>query len=108
MIWCHGHFKPNEIYVVPKSNTYYLIDFAHTKMYPEGYELAFIIWSDHLMATDWKLDYSEWKRGIDEWVDIFKNLQSELGLTNFDELMKASLKYYMLIFIIIGCYKRQQ
>src|SRR4030042_5506380 len=43
MIWCHGHFKPKEIFLT-LDGKYYLTDFAHVKMYPEVYELAFIIW----------------------------------------------------------------
>lgn len=70
MVWCaHGHFKPSQIYCLPISGRYYLTDFAHAKMYPPGYELALIIWADWLMAVDWRMDYSEWSRGLFRWID---------------------------------------
>jgi len=90
MIWCHGHFKPNEVYQT-NDGQYYLVDFARTKKYPEGYELAFILWADYIMVADWNVDYSEWKKGIDEWLKVLKPLQDELNIKNFDDLMRASL-----------------
>lgn len=36
MVWCHGHFKPHEIFKVPDKDVYYLTDFAHSKMYPKA------------------------------------------------------------------------
>ena len=90
MVWCHGHFKPHEIYKISDSE-YYLIDFAHTKMYPEGYELGFIIWADWLMGADWKLDYQKWKKGIQEWINEMKILNKKLKIKRFDSLIRASL-----------------
>jgi len=90
MVWCHGHFKPHEIYKISDSK-YYLIDFAHSKMYPEGYELGFIIWADWLMGADWKLDYQEWKKGIQEWIGEIKAINKKLKLKRFNSLIKASL-----------------
>jgi len=90
MIWCHGHFKSHEIYRRSDSK-YYLIDFTHTKMYPEGYELGFIIWADWLMGADWKWDYREWRKGIIEWIDEMKLINKELKLKRFDSLIRASL-----------------
>ena len=78
MIWCHGHFKPHELFKVSDKNLYYLTDFAHSKMYPEGYELGFIIWADWLMSADWNLPYNKWKIGIDEWIKEFKQYCSKL------------------------------
>jgi len=66
MIWCHGHFKPHELFKISDKDLYYLTDFAHSKMYPEGYEFGFIIWADWLMSADWNLPYKKWKTGIDE------------------------------------------
>jgi hypothetical protein len=60
-------------------------------MYPEGYELAFIIWADRLMMTDWRMPYVEWKQGIDEWVKVFRANAGELRLGRFEDLMRASL-----------------
>ncbi|MCK5122551.1 MAG: hypothetical protein KAQ87_00115 [Candidatus Pacebacteria bacterium] len=90
MVWCHGHFKPHEICKI-SNNEYYLIDFAHTKMYPEGYELGFIIWADWLMGADWKLDYREWKKGIQEWIAEMKIVNEKLKIERFDSLIRASL-----------------
>ena len=91
MIWCHGHFKPHELYKVKNKNLYYLIDFAHSKMYPEGYEFAFIIWADWLMSADWQMSYSKWKQGVDEWVEVFRKTASRLGIKKFERLIRASL-----------------
>lgn len=33
MIWCHGHFKPHEVFTNKEKTKYYLIDFAHTTMF---------------------------------------------------------------------------
>ncbi len=92
MIWCHGHFKPKEIFKVKDKKQYYLTDFAHSKMYPEGYELAFIIWADCLMGEDYHKKYSEWKKGIDEWMNMFQKLNKDvLKIKKFSALMRASL-----------------
>lgn len=92
MIWCHGHFKPKEIFKTKDKKQYWLTDFAHSKMCPEGYELAFIIWADCLMGEDYHKKYSEWKKGIDEWMDMFEKLNKNyLKIDNFSSLMKAGL-----------------
>jgi len=91
MIWCHGHFKPHEIFKVPETKTYYLTDFAHSKMYPEGYESAFIIWADWIMHADWRMNYAKWKKGIDDWLWELQPIAKELKIKNFHSLMKASL-----------------
>lgn len=91
MIWTHGHFKPNEVYKV-SDNKYYLIDFAHSKMVPEGYELAFIIWADHIIdGGDWNAPYSEWRNGIEEWKAAFNKIKDGLSLENYDELLRANI-----------------
>ena len=91
MIWCHGHFNPAEIFKHPKESIYYLIDFAHAKMCPEGYEFAFIIWSDWIMNADWRMNYSEWKQGIDDWISEFKWVAKKLNVKRFQSLIRASL-----------------
>jgi len=92
MIWCHGHFKPQEIFRAENKKLYYLTDFAHCKMYPEGYELAFIVWADCLLGEDYRKKYRQWKKGIDEWLDEFERLNSDfLKIDSFSSLMKASL-----------------
>jgi hypothetical protein len=55
-------------------------------MYPEGYELGFIIWADWLMSADWKLSYKEWKEGIVEWIEEIKIMNRKLRLRKFDSL----------------------
>ena len=90
MVWCHGHFKPHEICKISDSK-YYLIDFAHTKMYPEGYELGFIIWADWLIGADWKVDYQKWREGIIEWRNEMKVINKKLKIERFDSLIRASL-----------------
>ena len=89
MIWCHGHTKPQEFY--RSDNVTYLTDFAHTKLYPEGYELAFVIWADHLIAGDWKLDYQEWRKGVFVWVDDFEVIAEDLGIVGYQKFIKTCL-----------------
>jgi len=91
MIWCHGHFNPAELYHDPTSNVYYLLDFAHTHMYPEGYEFAFIIWSDWIMSANWKMNYLNWKKGVVDWLKEFEPIAKKLKIRKFNLLMKASL-----------------
>lgn len=80
MIYCHGHFKPHELYR-SREGKYYLTDFAHAQMRPVGYELAFIVWADQMMSQDWKLPYAKWPSGIFAWEEL-------IGHTN---LLTASL-----------------
>ncbi len=91
MVWCHGHFKPHELYKVHNQNLYYLTDFAHTHMYPEGYELGFIIWADWFMSADWRLPYKKWKKGVDEWIRVLRPAARTLGIKRYDRLIAASL-----------------
>lgn len=92
MIWCHGHLKPHEVFTNKERTKYYLTDFAHTTMFPEGYELAFIIWSDYLMANDkWDMSYHNWKKGVDDWVVDIEKIAKELGFKNYKKLIRVSL-----------------
>lgn len=91
MIWCHGHFKPHELYKLKNKNLCYLTDFAHTHLYPEGYELGFIIWADWLMSADWRLPYREWKKGVDEWIQVLQPIARTLGIKGYNRLIAASL-----------------
>ena len=91
MIWCHGHFKPHELFKISDKDLYYLTDFAHSKMYPEGYEFGFIIWADWLMSADWNLPYKKWKTGIDEWIKELKPIAKKIKIKNFNKLIRASL-----------------
>ncbi len=92
MVWCHGHFKPKEIFKTKNKELYYLTDFAHSKMLPEGYELAFMVWADCLLGEDYKKEYFEWKKGISEWLTEFKRINNDfLKIDNFLFLVTASL-----------------
>jgi len=91
MYWCHGHVKPKEIYVSANQQILYLTDFAHTKMYPLGYEFAFIIWADYLMAADWTLPYSEWRKGVFSWIEDLQPIAQEQGIENFSVFIKVCL-----------------
>ncbi len=108
MIWCHGHFKPHELFKAPDRNLFYLIDFGHSKMYPEGYEFAFIIWADWLVSSDWKLSYKKWKRGIDEWIDVFRPLARRLGIKRFDDLIVAALAERVIGTILVDVHSGQK
>lgn len=92
MIWCHGHFKPHEVFFNQEKTKYYLIDFAHTAMFPEGYELAFMAWADYLLASDkWDLPYSKWKVGAYEWISDLEILAKKLGFKNRRSLIRISM-----------------
>lgn len=89
MIFCHGHFKPKEI--AKAGEKYYLTDFGHLKLYPLGYELAFIIWADWLIPANWQLSYNKWRKGVLNWIKDLKPIAQELKIKNFLPLIKASL-----------------
>lgn len=91
MVWSHGHFKPHEIYCLPQSKKYYLIDFAHTHLFPEGYEFGFIIWADHLMSANVNLKYSEWKKGVYTWIEDIRPVAKKLKIQRYNNLIRASL-----------------
>lgn len=90
MVFCHGHFKPHEIYAA-SNNLFYLTDFAHVKMYPEGYELAFIAWADW-MKNDlvYKRGFKEFSLGLSKWLEILIKAAKILNIKNYERLMKAS------------------
>lgn len=91
MIWCHGHFKPKELFYHPKENKYYLTDFGHMHLYPEGYELGFMIWADWLMAADWRLPYAQWRQGIDAWLNDLEPIAQSVGFQNHHGIVTTSL-----------------
>ena len=91
MEWSHGHFKPKELFHTPGSSRYYLTDFAHAKMYPEGYEFGIMVWADWLMTADWRLPYTAWRAGIDAWQNDLQPVAVELGIQGYRALMNASL-----------------
>lgn len=91
MIWCHGHFKPHELFKVPNKNQYYLIDFAHTSYRPHGYEYGFIVWADYLLGADWHQSYSQWKQGVLEWRDDLVPVAERFGLKNPAKAITVSI-----------------
>lgn len=91
MIWSHGHFKPDSLLFSPDSGTYTLIDFAHSGMYPEGYELTFMLWADTLMDGDYTQEYSQWRAQVDGWLEDLQPIAEHLGIEDYDELIHASL-----------------
>ena len=92
MVWCHGLFNPNEIFTDKDRTKYYLIDFAHVGLFPEGYELALMAWADHLMiAKKWNEPFDKWKTGAYEWMGELENLAGEMKFRNPKKLIRASL-----------------
>ena len=91
MIWCHGHFKPHELYQVPGQDRYYLIDYAHTSYRPQNYEYGFIVWADYLLGADWKLDYPAWKQGVLDWRESLLPMAKKLGLPRPEESITLSI-----------------
>lgn len=89
MIYCHGHFKPKKIARV--GDKYYLTDFGHFKLYPLGYELAFMVWVDWLIPANWKLSYRKWRKGVFSWLKDLKPIARELKIKDFTPLIKASI-----------------
>ena len=90
MLWCHGHVKPKEIFQCT-DGSFALTDFAHTRMYPEGYELAFIIWADWMLPGNWRLPYRKWKEPIREWLELIRPIAVQLTYKRVDALLHASL-----------------
>lgn len=90
MRWGHGHVKPQDVYWKSDSEIY-LTDFGHTKMHPAGYEAAFVIWADWFTHGDCTLPYSDWRQGVVDWLDRFREHRTELRLEDFDELLRISL-----------------
>jgi hypothetical protein len=84
--WGHGHFKSPDVYEYASGDRWALTDFGHTKMLPEGYEPAFTIWWDRMMAAP-PADYRDWRAEIDDWSARFVGRIDDLG----DEVMRASL-----------------
>ncbi len=88
--WGHSHFKPKEIYRA-HDGRFYLTDFAHATIHPEGYELGFMIWADHLMGADWHLPYHEWCAGAFSWIDLLRPVAEALHVQRYDDLIRANL-----------------
>ncbi|MBI5037510.1 MAG: hypothetical protein HZC01_02300 [Candidatus Kerfeldbacteria bacterium] len=108
MVWSHGHFKPKELYHDETRDRYYLTDFAHVKMYPEGYELGFMVWADYLMSGDWRLPYAEWALPVRSWRRRLVRVAIGLGLREPAELIRGSLIERSLGTILADIVAREQ
>lgn len=103
MVWCHGHFKPQEIYKT-KEGKYYLIDFAHTHLFPQGYEFGFMVWADQLMTLKEDATFEQLRAAVESWITDFTPIAKQLGWKNFEQLARVSLMERLLgtIFADIG------
>ncbi|MBI2411165.1 MAG: phosphotransferase [Candidatus Kerfeldbacteria bacterium] len=90
MIWCHGHFKAHEVYKT-NNGRYYLLDFAHTHLYPEGYEFGFMVWADQFTTLQSKTTMNGLEAEVRNWIAAFEPIATELNIKNFSELARASL-----------------
>lgn len=67
MIWSHGIFNHDKIFKV-SDQEYWLLDFGHTKLFPQGYELGLMIWADYIMSNNWQDSTTQgWLEGIEKW-----------------------------------------
>lgn len=100
MQWVHGHFKPKEIFYSPQNDIYYLTDFAHNQLFPEGYELAFMVWADHLQTDSWKLSYGEFRKITYEWLKDLRPIAKELKIKRIEALLRASMVERLIGYIL--------
>lgn len=93
MEWCHGHFKPPEVFWVEGEEAkFYLLDFAHTKYYPEGYELGLTIWADVFMDIEYDDFYKDWQKRVTRWLNMMEEVVvPELEIEDFNSLIRATL-----------------
>lgn len=73
MVFCHGHFKPDEILTENKKD-WWLIDFANCQNYFPTYEPAFFIWSQAIMRGDYTDGYVKWRDLVLQWRDTFEKV----------------------------------
>ncbi len=90
MTWCHGHFKSHEIYKT-KEGKYYLIDFAHTHLFPQGYEFAFMVWADQFMTITEETTFEQLQAAVTSWITDCTPMAKDLGWQNFNDLARVSL-----------------
>jgi hypothetical protein len=74
--WGHGHFKPSDVFAYGDGR-FALTDFGHTKMLPDGFEEAIVIWWDQ-MVVGAPQSYDEWRSAIDDWAEQFLAAEPEL------------------------------
>lgn len=73
MVWGVGHVWPKKVHTMADGSIF-LTNFGHMKYYPEGYELAAVIWSDAIMGpledgADEGVD--DIQKRIDAWITDF-------------------------------------
>jgi hypothetical protein len=88
MIWSKGNFWPKHL-IKTGENEYYILDFSLTKMYPEGYELGGIVWSQYLMEEHYEKGFDEWFAGVEEWMGEVEKIAETLKYESPDELIRA-------------------
>ena len=89
MIWCHGHFKPQEVFII--NGRPYITDFGHMSMFPEGYELGFIIWADYLTTPSRTVLAAEWIAGLESWIEAMITMAKKLHYQEPEQLVRASV-----------------
>lgn len=90
MVWCHGHFKPQEVYKT-KEGKYYLLDFAHTHLFPQGYEFAFMVWADQLMTVNEETTLEQLSGSVASWITDFTPIAKQFGWKEFEQLARVSI-----------------
>lgn len=90
MVWSKGNFWPKHL-VKTGPEEYYIFDFSLTKMYPEGYELGGIVWSQYLMAGHYDGAFEDWYKGIQEWMTEVEKLAETLKYKHPKDLIRMSM-----------------
>ena len=71
MLWSvKGLFQPSDIFTANGEDICYLSDFCRSSMYPEGYEIASLVWADWMISANWHMSYKDWFAGLNEWIDL--------------------------------------
>jgi len=89
--WIHGHIKSSELFRHKDGQHFSVIDFGHVKMYPQGYDFAFIVWMDVFMEMKPYKDYEYWRKLVQDWIDLMDKPAAEMKIENFQQLLRASL-----------------
>jgi hypothetical protein len=91
MEYIHGHFKVNQVFRGPNGEVM-LTDFDHAKFFPQGYELAFIGWSEAIMPdANWALAEEEWIANVEMYRTEITAIAEQIGYTNPEELIRVSM-----------------
>ena len=91
MIWSHGILNHNKIFKVSEQE-YWLLDFGHTKLFPQGYELGLIIWADYIISSNWQESTTQgWLEGIEKWHKEMLPIAKKLKYTQPEKLLWGCL-----------------